>query len=1223
MKNPYCSVVLALTGALALCADDVTSAKYPDADSVTVNDIEKVAYNPDGTSETLDECWTKILTEKGRRDESSVTLRYSKRYGAAEILYVGVIGADGKEREVDVSKTTKESTDNSSMSANIYDPLDLKIVCTIPGLKVGDTVHVKTVRKTLKPRCVGKWSDISVMEWSHPIVRATFEVKAPKERPLRNIEIFHPLGNIATNLTVAADGSTVHTFTVTNSAQVFPDPSMPPLYTQVQNVRVSTAADWPEISKWYWELCAPHLAKTNAAMLAKVKELRAGAKGSGPEREDAVIRAIYKFVSQEVRYMGLTMEDTSPGYAPHDVDVTFDNRYGVCRDKAGLLVAMLRAAGFRAFPVLIHAGAKLEPSMPQPFFNHAIAAVDRGNFDYVLMDPTNENTKDIFPAYLNDKSYIVARPEGDQLRTSPTPSPDHNTLSAVTRGRLKKDGSMFVESKLRFLGINDTAYRGAFARWKPEDRVKFFDRALKRLVPGAEIVRVEVGPKDMRDTEQPLTAEVAANLPEMLLRGRTQVELNLPTLTKVLGIVNFVLGDTSLEKRKYPLVLDVAPQTDETLVIDLGDALGAAANLPRTTVITNGCGYWREFKVADGKLTMRRRLNVSKVEFSPAEYVRLRESLKEVEKTERERPVFRVNRLAEANVRYLLDRSETDIVSDREWKREETVVKQVLTYEGKKRSAELKFSYNPAVQSLELAYATVSNRNGRVYSVSAKEQNVMDCGWAASAPRYPASRMLIVNLPSVEIGSVISYKVVHSVTNAAAPFYAAYSFDFHEPVDRRFVRVDDWTRDVRNPRRLIDEPNQPAACFWRDQVIVTRNDFAKAAEALRPAADVPALDPAALGVPSDSILAVRNWMAKYVRIAGPGLYELPVGLQLTAPETVLKERYATRLDYVRTLAALLRGAGYEADVVFVALDADDPVEARNRIKYEKPNVRAFSAALCRVRIREGGFLWFGGETKEYFLGTENEYAPLEASAYAGCDYFDPDAGAFGVVTVPDAAFLPRSEERSVYLVRENGGVDLQVENRTYGAGVGAFRKNYAEMLPEDRSRHYQELLGGVSRAATATKELETDVASYPALRRFECFVPNYAVVSGDSITLQLPPLASSLPSFTGKARETPFEVAAAEPEVETVTVRFPEGYVEAECLPESFAFANPKNPGEVWLKCEVSSEVRDGALEVKVVRTSFKRPYSWYEPEFVELIRDFYRRANSRASRTVVAKRKK
>ena len=359
-------------------ANEVTTARFPDADSVTVDEIEKVKYNPDGTYEQTDECWTKILTERGRRSESSMSLDYSKRYGEARILFVKAIGTDGTEREIDVSKTTKESTDNSSMASNIYDPLDRVITCTIPGLKIGETLHVKTLRRTTQPRCKDKWADLSVMEWSHPIIKSTYEVTAPASRPLRKIAIRNPLGNVITNVTKLADGSLVHTFTATNSAQAFAEPDMPPMYTQIQNIRVSTAADWPEISKWYWDLCAPHLAKTNSAMVSKVKELTSTLHlGSTPTLKDA-LRAIFKFVSQEVRYMGLTMEDTSPGYAPHDVDITFNNRYGVCRDKAGLLVAMLRLAGFKAFPVLIHVGAKLDPEVPQPFFNHAIVAVEEG-----------------------------------------------------------------------------------------------------------------------------------------------------------------------------------------------------------------------------------------------------------------------------------------------------------------------------------------------------------------------------------------------------------------------------------------------------------------------------------------------------------------------------------------------------------------------------------------------------------------------------------------------------------------------------------------------------------------------------------------------------------------------------------------------------------------------------------------------------------------------------
>ena len=1218
----FCLLSLSLA-AHAVRTDDVTTARFPDADSVTVDEIEKVKYNPDGTSETMSECWTKILTEKGRREESSITLGYNKRYGTGRILYVGAIGADGAEREIDVSRTTKESTDNSSMSANIYDPLDRKLVCSIPGLKVGETVHVKTMRKTEKARCKDKWADLSVMEWSHPILRSTYEVTAPASRPLRKIAIRHPLGNVVTNVTKLADGSLVHTFTVTNSAQVFPEPDMPPLFTQVQHIRVSTAKDWPEISKWYWDLCAPHLAKTNAAMVAKAKELK-------------TVEAIFKFVSQEVRYMGLTMEDTSPGYAPHDVDITFDNRYGVCRDKAGLLTAMLRLAGFDAYPVLIHCGAKLDPEVPQPFFNHAIVAVDLGGRNYRLMDPTNESTKDLYPAYLCNNSYLVARPDGETLRTSPVPSPEQNALVGVSSGKLMKDGSLFLENELRFNGINDTAYRGALVKQKPEDRVKLFEKVVKALSPGAELIRCDIEPKDMRDTTKPLVVKMASKLPEMILRGETRSELTVPFATKALGVVNFLLaGNTSLEKRKFPLVIDTTACVREQLTLDLGGSFGRPLELPAAGKDgMDGFRYVRGFALKDDVLTAERSLTVGAVEFSPAEYARLREEIKKVEAAERKRPVFAEDTLKEADVRWLLESNETTVHSDVAWTTTNTIVKEVLTYAGKKNSAEIKIGFNPHVEAMDVTYATVSNRDGRVYSVSAKEKNVMDCGWAATAPRYPAGKLLVVNLPSVEIGSVISYQVVHAVTNAPAPFYAAYTFDSHEPVDRRFVRVDGWQREVKGTRRLPNEPNQPAACFWRDHEIISRNDWAKAAERLRKAVEVsaidpydalgwhqPSSDPFVLDKVSPDMRDVRDWMAKYVKVAGPSLYELPLEQQLTDPAVIVKERYATRLDYVRTLCALLRGAGYDADVVFVAPDANDPEEVKNRIKYEKPNVRVFAAALCRVRVREGGFLWFGGETKEYFIGTENEYAPIGPTGFNGCDYFDPESGEFGVVTVPEAEFADSSEERSTYCIRENGAVDLTVESVTCGSGVGGFRKIYAEILPEDRSRRYQAILGKIAQAASATSDLETDIKGYPASSRFSCFIPDFATVQGDAITIQIPPLVSSVPACIGRSRQTPFALGGTDPEREQVTIRFPEGYTEVESLPRAFAFANPLDSDEIWMEGAVSTKVEGNALVVTLTRIVHKRKNSWFKPSFYELVKDWNRIANSRANRTITVRR--
>src|SRR5207244_7456115 len=123
-------------------------------------------------------------------------------------------------------------------------------------------------------------------------------------------------------------------------------------------------------------------------------ELTADAKGDMDK-----IKAVFHHVSNKIRYMGLTPEKDRPGFEPHDVRLTFENKYGVCRDKAALLVSMLRAAGLQAYPVLVSVGSKKDPEVPEPFFNHAIVGVELKKGEYVLMDPTAENTKELLPSY--------------------------------------------------------------------------------------------------------------------------------------------------------------------------------------------------------------------------------------------------------------------------------------------------------------------------------------------------------------------------------------------------------------------------------------------------------------------------------------------------------------------------------------------------------------------------------------------------------------------------------------------------------------------------------------------------------------------------------------------------------------------------------------------------------------------------------------------------------
>ena len=1197
----------------------VTADRYPDADTVTIEEIEEVEYHADGTFRSTEESWTKVLTEAGRRELGVDSLDFNRRYGSGRFLEVVLFGEDGSRREIDIASAVKEMTDNSSAAANIYDPLDRRMICSIPGVRAGDVVYIRKERSTVVARCQNQWSDISVMEGFSPILKSVYRVKCPKELPVKRAVVRNPLGNITSSAVTNADGSVVLEWSAVDSPQAFPEPNMPAPYRQLQHVAVSTAADWREMSKWYWELCEPHLLKTNAQMAAMIS--------SSPSAER--LRRIFRFVSQEIRYMGLTMEDKSPGYAPHDVDITFGNRYGVCRDKAALLVAMLRLAGFEAYPVLIMAGsAKMDADSPSPYFNHAIAAVvpsadwigEGVVGGYLLLDPTDESSRDYLPSYLSDCSFLVARPDGETLMKTPMPPAEKNLLSIDSDAELGENGEMFLKSAVRFRGLNDNAFRAFLLGMKPVERRRYFEQSVNAVYPGARLLRFDILPENLQDTTQPLSAAFSAEIPEALLTGATGAELRTGLLSSRLGIADMMLSErTALEKRRFPLRLSSTAGVDETLKVRLGDRVGEVKSLPSDSGFSGACGYALDCSVTNRELTVHRRLMINSLEFSPDEYSRLRENLKRVEAAERDKPVFAKNDLENADVRYLYRGVSVDFTGARSWVITNTLVRRILTYDGKKENSEMTFSFNPLWKKVRLLEAAVVNPGGKTAVVSANEINEFDCSWAASAPRYPASRRLVINLPSVETGSVITTVVESVVTSAPDEYRGTFFFDTVEPAEVFAIRIGNEKRVVSRPERIPLETRQPPGWFWRDAKTVARGDFAETAARLRSATAVDPVDPSCLEPAAESpvtVKSIRDWMSKYVRKSGPSLYELPLEKQLTDPVTVIAERYATRLDYIRTFCALLKGAGFDADIVFSADDATASDAFRKRIMKEYPDPSAFDLALCRVKTVSGGFLGFGGEVRTLFLGLENEYTPIGATALDGADFFDPSDGTFGKVSAAGRDFRSLENDATVITIRPNGAVDYDYERFIYGSGVGAFRRRYSEMLPEERSRHYQRLVGGVSQAASATGELETDVDGYPARLAFSCFVPDYAVVRGDVITITVPGLAGG-PEWLGARRRSPVMLPATSPSRESWRVVFPEGYTRVERLPERLEIRDPLDPGKVRSSVEIGTKTVENHLEVEIVRNTFEYPEVPVARDYFPLLREWSRRNASPAAVTI------
>ena len=251
-----------------------TPERFPDADSVMLDDRLHTAYEPDGSDCTWDDEWVKVLTEKGRRSNASLSVTFNARYGDAAIFCVEIVGTNGQVRTVDFARTLKTATDNSSMGSNIVDPLQRRMSCAIPSLAVGEIRHVRFARRTRKPRMKGTWADCNMLEYTAPILSTVVTVEQPAENPVRHAVLRHAFSNTVTR---AADvplgnGRTLLRWTARDVPQAFAEPNMPPLSRCVQALWLSTAKDWPSVSRWYWKLCEPHLAATTPAMTNLVRD---------------------------------------------------------------------------------------------------------------------------------------------------------------------------------------------------------------------------------------------------------------------------------------------------------------------------------------------------------------------------------------------------------------------------------------------------------------------------------------------------------------------------------------------------------------------------------------------------------------------------------------------------------------------------------------------------------------------------------------------------------------------------------------------------------------------------------------------------------------------------------------------------------------------------------------------------------------------------------------
>jgi len=231
------------------------------------------------------------------------------------------------------------------------------------------------------------------------------------------------------------------------------------------SVQVTTFQGWGEVGDWYANLERDRRAPSDV-MRAKVAELTKD-QTDGTDK----LRAIYRFVAQEFRYVSLSFG--TGRYQPHAAAEVFGNQYGDCKDKSTLLAAMAEVAGLHVQSALTSVTRDIDATFPSPLqFNHVISYLRAGN-EEIWLDTTTELAPfRMLLAPLRKKDALVVAADGKSV-LSKIPADPAVPNSHVTRveGAINDLGTLDADVRLTYRGDSEVMGRLALraipqAQWK-------------------------------------------------------------------------------------------------------------------------------------------------------------------------------------------------------------------------------------------------------------------------------------------------------------------------------------------------------------------------------------------------------------------------------------------------------------------------------------------------------------------------------------------------------------------------------------------------------------------------------------------------------------------------------------------------------------------------------------------------------------------------------------
>ncbi|MBI1967496.1 MAG: DUF3857 domain-containing protein [Gemmatimonadetes bacterium] len=430
----------------------VDPADHPGEDFIYLLDDGVLHFEADGRSVRTYRQVIQILTQEGAERWGEQRFGYTAGREQLTVNWIKVVRPDGTVIS-DRPTHEQESLAPVALEAPVYSDSKVRRV-SIGGVAPGTLLDFSWTTERVQPYLPGDfWSGWRVTT-GRLVRRSRLIVDVPVglEPRIKEENIRFP------RRVVEARGRRVYTWAATDVPKVESEPFAASPNSVYVGINVAGPIHWADIARWYADLSRDRYALTPEL------EATLGGLVQGAKTLDDSLRVVHRWVSQDFRYVSLSLG--LGGYQPRLPASVMSTRYGDCKDKATLFIALARRMGVRAYPVLLSSAGGVERSLPTiSQFDHMIAAVDRPA-GRMYVDLTSAYTPwGQLPAAEQGEFGLVVHPAGtsEEVRF-PADSVSANRAEFMIDGELSPTGLFTGRYTERRTGIQQYGLRDAFSR---------------------------------------------------------------------------------------------------------------------------------------------------------------------------------------------------------------------------------------------------------------------------------------------------------------------------------------------------------------------------------------------------------------------------------------------------------------------------------------------------------------------------------------------------------------------------------------------------------------------------------------------------------------------------------------------------------------------------------------------------------------------------------------